>query len=102
MQPETRFGLKLDERIKRLAEKYGQEIKSYNIQQLAIRGTPDRLLCVNGFFVGLELKIDEKAKRAPLQVYEIEAIKMSGGYATFVSPENLEEVLFKIERLLRR
>jgi hypothetical protein len=64
-----------------------------NIQQVAIRGIPDRIGCINGKFFALELKVGKCAKRARLQIYIVNKIKSAGGFAEFVYPENLEEVL---------
>lgn len=61
-------------------------------QQRAIRGTPDYLLCVNGMFVGMELKKDGKEKPDPLQQYNLGRIKASKGIALVAHPENWEKV----------
>lgn len=102
MQEESRFALKVDAEIKALAKRHNTKIVNFNIQQQSIRGTPDRLLCVNGMFVALELKKGIAAHRDPLQRYVLKKILQSGGYGRFVYPENLNEVLGEIESLLIR
>jgi hypothetical protein len=70
---------------------------TFTIQQTSIRGTPDLLLCVNGRFVGLELKRSQTAPATELQLYNIGKINESGGYATLVYPENLDVVMKQLE-----
>lgn len=66
------------------------------IQQVSKRGTPDILCCWNGRFVALELKRDEKAKVAKLQLVKLEDIREAGGIAELVWPANWGEVLEEI------
>ena len=93
MQAETQFGIKLDRRLKALDNCW-----FVNIQQVAIRGIPDRIGCLDGKFFALEMKRDGKAKRAKLQEYIVDKIKGAGGYAEFVYPENMEQVLKELEQ----
>lgn len=65
--------------------------KSFSAQQLTIRGTPDKLLCLAGRFVGLELKASSSAHRSILQEYHLMEIRRAGGVGMFVFPENWEE-----------
>ena len=70
----------------------------FNIQQVAIRGTPDRLGVVNGNFIALELKTSKEEslienETITLQRYELMKIREAGGYASFLYPENLESVM---------
>lgn len=58
------------------------------IQQVAKRGTPDILICLGGFFVGMELKRDEHEKPDALQRYELDKITAAGGKAYVVHPLN--------------
>jgi hypothetical protein len=63
------------------------------IQQRAIRGTPDILLCVNGIFVALELKKSDKEKRDLLQDHNLDKINKSGGLGIKTTPGNWLAVL---------
>jgi hypothetical protein len=65
------------------------------IQQVAIRGTPDILICYNGKFFAWELKVS-KNKASGLQNYEIYKIKRAGGIARVVTPATLEEAIQEI------
>jgi hypothetical protein len=62
------------------------------IQQAALRGTPDFLMCVHGVFVGMELKASEKEEPSELQKYTLAQIRKAGGLALVVYPENFEEI----------
>lgn len=56
------------------------------IQQVAIRGIPDILACINGLFVALELKRSDTEELALLQVHELHKIKAAGGCGYVVTP----------------
>lgn len=49
------------------------------------KGVPDLLCCINGKFVGIEVKSD-KGKPSDLQKYNIEQIHKSGGIALVTYP----------------
>lgn len=57
------------------------------IQQKSIRGTPDILLCVKGYFIAMELKKDEKAPIALIQSHTLELIRNANGMGMVVFPE---------------
>jgi hypothetical protein len=69
------------------------------IQQVALRGIPDFLLCISGYFVAIELKRTAKSPITELQKHNIDKILASGGEAFIVSPENWEEVYVKLKNL---
>lgn len=91
MQAETLFGTKVDRQLKKINNCW-----FVNIQQVAVRGIPDRIGCINGKFFALELKVSVKSKRAKLQKYILNKIKQAGGFAEFVYPDNLQETLEKL------
>jgi hypothetical protein len=62
-----------------------------SIQQVAIRGTPDLLICIRGKFVGLELK-KKGGVVAPLQQYKLDQINKAKGYGAVVTPQNWPEI----------
>ena len=62
-------------------------------------GIPDLIACVNGRFVGIELK-KQKGKTTPLQDYNLEQIKKSGGIAIVLRPSDFEKFKKNIEDLL--
>ncbi len=61
------------------------------IQQLAIVGSPDYLLCCNGDFIALELKIDFKKPRR-LQAYKLEQVTRCGGLSLVATPSNWNDI----------
>lgn len=62
-------------------------------------GIPDILACVNGHFVGIEVKA-EKGKPSELQLYHQQKIKDSGGMAYILYPKDFEEFKKEIKKLL--
>ena len=52
-------------------------------------GTPDLIICCNGYFIAVELKGDT-GKPTKLQLRQIEQIKNSGGIAFVLHPEWFE------------
>jgi hypothetical protein len=61
------------------------------VQQRTIRGTPDILLCINGIFVGMELKKSIDEERDPLQEHNLDLINKAGGIGIAVFPENWDK-----------
>jgi len=63
----------------------------FPVQQSSIRGTPDFLLCVNGRFLGLELKRSDHDHPTKLQEYVGDCIKRSNGFYLVASPQGWDE-----------
>lgn len=63
------------------------------------KGIPDILACVNGLFVGIEVKTD-KGKLSPMQLYQAQEILNSQGYWFCVRPNNFEQFKNDIKNLL--
>jgi len=92
---ETKFGEWIDHDLRKL---FGQDIWIENIQQVGKRGTPDRLICLKGHFVAIELKTDTGIIE-PLQVRKLLKINKAGGLGVVVSPTNwsiVREILIKM------
>ena len=62
------------------------------------RSMPDTYILGPGIWAALEFKASDKAPRRPNQEWHINRLNAKG-YARFVYPENLEEVLDELERL---
>lgn len=67
------------------------------IEQKSIRGTPDLIGVINGIFIALEVKRNEKESRKGgrqvLQNYVLTKLQDAGAYGCMVYPENEEKVL---------
>jgi len=63
-----------------------------SISQKSIRGTADKIGCINGTYCRLEIKRSRTAKKSALQNYLISKARSAGGYAEFVYPENWESI----------
>ena len=60
------------------------------------RGAPDRIFCINGRFVAIEVKREKMFKIAPLQLVHQQKIKEAGGIAIIAhSWKEVEEELDK-------
>lgn len=55
-------------------------------------GVPDILACVDGHFLGIEVKASN-GKPSPLQIHNLREIDESGGYAILLYPDQFD--LFK-------
>lgn len=86
-KPETKFSEKIRPQLEALPRTV-----VFKIQQRAIRGTPDYILCIGGAFVALELKKDEKQKPDQLQTWNIRRIIECGGGAVVVHPKNFDGI----------
>ena len=94
MKPETKLR-------KRLVLPFLRSLKNTwfePIQQLAIQGTPDFLLCVRGLFVALELK-SEKGRLSPLQRRKLQMVEKAQGIAIVANPGNWKEVKQRLTNL---
>lgn len=94
MQPETRFKLKVKAALAALPNCWAEKI-----QQQTIRGTPDFLICIGGYFVALELKRDGRQKPEPLQKRKLDMVRRAGGLAIVAYPSNWPEVLSVLKAL---
>lgn len=67
----------------------------------SIRGIPDIIGCTNGTFFALEVKKNEAESlhttgRIVLQKHNMDKIRRAGGYASFVYPENVDNVIAEL------
>jgi hypothetical protein len=98
MKAESEFRKKVDKFLRTLPF-----CKSLSIQQKAITGHPDKVLCLAGWFVGLEIKTDEGSPSAR-QILTLEEVIKAKGVALIVRPSNfdqIKEILVKISKGIR-
>lgn len=82
-----------ENKIKKFLEKEGcWFIKYWAGATYTKSGIPDILTCVNGHFVGIEVKAP-KGKASPLQIHNLKMIDDANGYAILLYPDQWE--LFK-------
>lgn len=62
-------------------------------------GVPDLIVCVNGHFVGVEVKSDV-GKPSEIQLQNIKEIRENGGYAVVIHPSEFEGLKSLIECLM--
>lgn len=84
MKPETKWRTTVvDPFLKKLENTYVM-----SIQQASLVGDADKILCVNGLFVAIELKFG-KNKESALQKYKRQRInEVAGGIAVVAHPSN--------------
>jgi len=69
-----------------------------NIDQKAIRHTPDRIGCLNRRFVAIELKVDGKTA-TPGQSRKLNKIIQAGGLAFTATPHNWDYIFYKLQEI---
>lgn len=88
-----------ENKVKRYLKSKGIYYFKYFGNAYSTAGILDLTLCVNGHFVGVELKA-EKGKVSPLQEYNIKEIQRCGGKAIVLRPSGFDEFKKLIEELL--
>lgn len=86
-KPETKFREKVDRLLKTIPNSCFE-----SIQQKSIRGTPDKIGCVAGLFVALELKAGD-GEATELQRHKLSRFAIAGGFTRVVNEENLNDVI---------
>jgi len=94
--PEGKIKTKLDKVLKSL------DVWYFNPQSgiFGKSGIPDKILCVNGYFVGVECKADRAKKPTALQLKCMKDIERHGGKCFVVyDDETINQVKLYIERI---
>lgn len=73
-------------------------IKYWGGGEFTKSGVPDILCCVNGSFVGIEVK-SATGKPSDLQIYNLKKITESGGYGILLYPDQFEDFLIFLDFL---
>lgn len=92
-QPETLLKEKVLAGLRSLPRCYVEKI-----QQKSVNGTPDIFACVNGWFVAIELKVDDDVAE-PLQEYVLFKVRKAGGIGLVVWKGNWPDVLRDLRTL---
>lgn len=96
MGPEKRF----ENKIKDMLDEHGAWWVKYFANRNTKSGIPDILACVNGEFLGIEVKSDS-GHPTDLQLHHVEKIRKAGGLAFVVYPSGFDQLLNIVERLER-
>lgn len=96
MTPEKIFETK----IKRMLEENGAWYVKFFANRNTPSGIPDILACVNGEFLGIEVK-SKNGHSSALQIHHIEQIRKAGGQAFVVYPSGFDQLVDLVDRLKR-
>lgn len=72
-------------RIKRFIEASGGWQVKFFANKYTRAGVPDILACINGYFVGIEVKADAGSP-TKLQLHSVQQIRKAGGFAFVLYP----------------
>lgn len=75
-----------ENKIKQYLKDHNCYFVKYFANRMTKVGVPDILACVNGYFVGIEVK-SSTGKPSELQIHNVKKIIETGGFAVIVSPE---------------
>lgn len=78
-----------ENKIKRFLDEQGAWYVKFFANRMTKEGIPDILACVNGYFVGIEVKA-QNGKPSELQKYHCKKIRNVGGFAFIVYPSGWE------------
>ena len=80
LKPETKFKNKIRPHLEALPRTW-----IVKTSERSVRGIPDFILCVNTFFIAIELKVDSGVDR--LQEYNLARILACGGVSFITTPK---------------
>lgn len=88
-----------ENKIKKYIEaKGGWQVKFF-ANKYTKSGIPDILACINGYFVGIEVKSD-KGSPSELQLHNVRAIRRAGGFAFVLYPSGWERFTDFVDDLI--
>ena len=79
-----------ENKIKKFLESEGAYFVKFFANSYTKSGVPDILACVNGYFVGVEVKA-QNGKPSELQLYNVEKIREAGGFAMVLYPSAFQK-----------
>ena len=80
-----------ENKIKKFLKSEGAWFVKFFANRMTKEGIPDILACINGYFVGIEVKA-QNGRPSPLQMYHCEQIRKAGGFAFVVYPTGWEQL----------
>lgn len=79
-----------ENKVKKFLDEQGAWYVKFFANSFTKTGVPDILACVNGYFVGIEIKA-QNGKPSELQLHNIRKIRQAGGFAVVLYPSAFEE-----------
>jgi len=91
-----------EDKIKKFLKSYPENIWFYKHWAGAYSqsGIPDIIACINGHFVGIEVKAED-GHPSPLQIRNIDLIQRSKGYAYILYPKDFEQFKTDMRALIK-
>lgn len=86
MGPEKSF----ENKVKNYLDEQGAWYVKFFANRMTKEGIPDILACINGYFIGIEVKA-QNGKPSDLQLYHCEKIRKSGGFAFVLYPSGFDD-----------
>lgn len=87
-------------KIKRYLDSRGAWYVKFFANAFTPSGIPDILACVNGYFVGIEVKA-KSGTPSELQLHQVRKIKDAGGFAFVLYPQKFNDFKEFIDGLTR-
>lgn len=94
MGPEKIF----EDKIKEYLASQGAWYVKFFANRMTKVGIPDILACVNGYFIGIEVKA-QNGKPSELQIFHCNKIRQAGGFAFVVYPSGFDKLKNVIDGL---
>ena len=88
-----------ENKVKAYLKNLGCFVLKYTPEFFGQAGTPDLLICCNGYFLGIEIK-QEKGKPSKLQLEKIEQIKNAGGISFVLKPSGFDDFKTLVKELM--
>lgn len=88
-----------ENKIKKYIEAKGGWQVKYFANKYTKSGIPDILACINGYFVGIEVKSD-KGSPSELQLHNVRAIRRAGGFSFVLYPSGWERFTDFVDDLI--
>lgn len=79
-----------ENKVKKFLNEQGAWHVKFFANSFTKSGIPDILACVNGYFVGIEVKA-QNGTPSELQFYNVRKIREAGGFAIILYPSGFEE-----------
>lgn len=79
-----------ENKVKKFLDSQGAWYVKFFANSFTKSGIPDILACVNGYFVGVEVKA-QNGTPSELQLYNVKKIREAGGFAMVLYPSGFEK-----------